>query len=598
MKISSKAKYKSLPPLSNLSLPDFVVLLGVNGAGKTHLLKALADANFTTIVDQNGSHLQRRKLVDANTLAPNDAVIITKELAKQSLVDAYNLLHGYKSNKQNNPNFVFENMTGDPKQHKIFKKLIQDSNKTSIDELSVDDIYEYYPLNDGLESIDVFNHNFSKLFKHYHVRLEENRYRAWKNQTDKNVRFLTEEQILQRYGEAPWDFVNKIIKEAKLGYHINSPVNLDIDAPYEFRLVNEISGTEVNFTDLSGGEKVLMSLALSLYNSSFDMDFPQVLLMDEPDAPLHPSMTKQFLEVIENVFVKGKNVKVIITTHSPSTVALAPEESLYQMNKLDPRIMKTTKDTAISILTSGVPSLSVTYENRRQVFVESKYDVSFYEKIYQKIKNNLVKDISINFISSGVGGNGNCDQVQDVVNKLSGFGNKFIYGIIDWDLKNQETPYVKILGPASRYSIENFILDPLLVSALLLREKIIDRKDFGLNENQNYTDFQILESAELQNVVDFYISKIVDPNNENLDSSLKESVLINGGKVKIPNWYLITQGHELEVILKTKFPQLQKFRNEPDLKNEIINKIVDDIPGVLSEDFIKLFERIQNYQTN
>ena len=95
------------------------------------------------------------------------------------------------------------------------------------------------------------------------------------------------------------------------------------------------------------------------------------------------------------------------------------------MNKTEPRIVKTNKDKAISILTSGVPSLSITYENRRQVFVESKYDVIFYEKIYQKIKHKLEEEISINFISSGVGGNGNSAQVVDVVTQVSGYGNKF-----------------------------------------------------------------------------------------------------------------------------------------------------------------------------
>src|SRR5207247_9494265 len=121
-----------------------------------------------------------------------------------------------------------------------------------------------------------------------------------------------------------------------------------------------------------------MSLALSLYNSNFDIEFPKIRLMNEPDAHLHHSMTRKFLDVIQNVFVNEKGVKVIMTTHSPSTVALAPEESIFLMNKTTPRIAKANKDEALRILTSGVPTLSINYENRRQVFVESKYDVEFY----------------------------------------------------------------------------------------------------------------------------------------------------------------------------------------------------------------------------
>ena len=54
-----------------------------------------------------------------------------------------------------------------------------------------------------------------------------------------------------------------------------------------------------------------MSLALALYNSNFDIQFPKVLLMDEPDALLHPSMSKKFLDVIKEIFVIQKGVKVI-----------------------------------------------------------------------------------------------------------------------------------------------------------------------------------------------------------------------------------------------------------------------------------------------
>jgi ABC-type glutathione transport system ATPase component len=125
-----------------------------------------------------------------------------------------------------------------------------------------------------------------------------------------------------------------------------------------------------------------MSLAFALYNTKFDMEFPKLLLKDEPDASLHPSMSKQFLDVIQKVFVQDKGVGVIITTHFPSTVALAPEEAIFIVNKTGQRIEKATKDTALKILTAGVPSFSVNYENRRQVFVESEMDVYFYEKVY------------------------------------------------------------------------------------------------------------------------------------------------------------------------------------------------------------------------
>ena len=75
-----------------------------------------------------------------------------------------------------------------------------------------------------------------------------------------------------------------------------------------------------------------MALVSCVYKASFDKHFPQVLLLDEVDASLHPSMMQNMLNVIEKVFLEN-GVKVILVTHSPTTIALAPEESVYVMNR-------------------------------------------------------------------------------------------------------------------------------------------------------------------------------------------------------------------------------------------------------------------------
>src|SRR6185312_12591379 len=187
---------------------------------------------------------------------------------------------------------------------------------------------------------------------------------------------------------------------------------------------------------------------------------------------------KQFFDVIDNVIIKEYGANVIMATHSPSTVALAPVENLFVINKGEKAtsIETVDKDKALSILTAGVPSLSINYENRRQVVVESKYDAEYFETVYSLIKQKLKEGVSLNFISSGVGGRGNCDQVVDIVEKLNGFGNKSIYGIIDWDKKNQTSNNTKVLGENKRYSIESYIFDPVLMGYYLLREKLIDKK--------------------------------------------------------------------------------------------------------------------------
>jgi hypothetical protein len=324
------------------------------------------------------------------------------------------------------------------------------------------------------------------------------------------------------------------------------------------------------------------------------VEYPQVLLFDEIDAPLHPSMTQSLLRTIQTVLVQQHNIKVILTTHSPSTVALAPEDSLYAMRKGETdRLVKTSKDSALSILMSGVPTLSMSYENRRQVFTESHYDAEFYEFIYEKLKPRLVREISLNFIAAGGSKNGGCAQVRNVVSKLHEAGNKTVFGLIDWDKTNSENDRVKVLGPGNRYSIENYIFDPILVCALLFRERFISRDQIGLTEKETHADFNNFSNDRLQQISDFVINHISSAIPADAHHNMITCHYVGGAAVAVPEWYLTSQGHELETMLKNTFSNLKSFHREGDFKRAILNKVIDDLPFMIPTCFLDAFLSIQ-----
>jgi hypothetical protein len=81
-------------------------------------------------------------------------------------------------------------------------------------------------------------------------------------------------------------------------------------------------------------------------------------------------MIRSLLRVLNDVSVQRYGVKVILTTHSPTTVALAPEEAIYAMRRTpSPRLQRTTRDHAVSALTVGISTLSVKLENKRQLLI-------------------------------------------------------------------------------------------------------------------------------------------------------------------------------------------------------------------------------------
>jgi len=209
----------------------------------------------------------------------------------------------------------------------------------------------------------------------------------------------------------------------------------------------------------------------------------------------------------------------------------------------------------------------------------------------------LIPEVSLNFIASGVGGNGNCDQVKEVVNQLEKGGSRTVYGIIDWDLTNSGDERIKVLGKEKRYSIENYILDPVLIAALLLREKWIERNEIGLSQHETYINFATFDSTRLQSIADFVVNKVkvhLSPVSE--DDTLPCKYL-GGQTINLPKWFLHKRGHDLETNLKKVFPQMNRFKNEPDLKLEIIAKVIDDVPSLIPYDFVHLFKEIQNIET-
>src|SRR5690606_26232930 len=121
---------------------------------------------------------------------------------------------------------------------------------------------------------------------------------------------------------------------------------------------------------------------------------PKLLLLDEPDAFLHPKMVERMYEVLHEFHSSFGTVFWIIT-HSPTTTALAPPDSLHLVHSRS--IESIDSDTAVAELLDGVPQIAILPENRRNVYVESHYDATIYQGLFEflrKKSKNLNSKIS------------------------------------------------------------------------------------------------------------------------------------------------------------------------------------------------------------
>ena len=584
MLIKFHDNYKSIKSLNSGELPDFTIITGVNGAGKSHLLQGLNNGHIS--IHSNNKRLQLLKSFKNTNMAPTTyGGHVDGQDMERVTNDACEKLRRYKEKL---------NTSALGKDMKVFTDISNQVGK-EIKDLSNNDVVQNYPIKDNSMSDDAFQQNFSREFKRYHIKLENNEFDEFKFKKHGQGTFLSNSEFLKRNGPPPWDLVNEILISHKLPYRINNPLGTRKETPFKAILWDTRKEIEIQFSDLSSGENVLMCMILSLYNLNSSTNWPEVLLMDEPDSSLHPAMIEKFLKIIKEIFVDMLGIKVIMSTHSPSTVALAPDESIHVLTPDPHELKKIPKDQAISVLTSGVPTLSVSYENRRQIFVESKYDQILYEKIDSILSKNSPSKVSLHFLCTTINGNSDCNQVMEIVGKLNSFGNKQIYGIIDWDLNNKPKENTIILGNSRRYSIENYIFDPLILGIYLIRERFIDdATKYGLEKNEQYIDISNFDTQRLQQIID----KVVEDLSKKLELDPKENLVNYSSKsnhtFSVPNWYLHMQGHELEENIKETYHKLKKFKQEGALKLDIVEKVYLDLPGMIPLEVVETLELIRN----
>lgn len=623
MEINIRKPFKSIRPFMLKDLPDLVVLTGENGTGKTQLLEYLyygsrSDENGVIMIpdddsisqlpsidmieDGNGEmHVEYPCEIVSNGERLTNVVYRPIQTPSVDLGGGYNLNTLYKKGQNIAQKHLFyktqlQNKALDgmgPKElTSSFNNIlgIKKSSRISdatFPEITSDDIniikrietefpiFEpekdpfYYVAFQQPPKGEVFSANLKFLYFQYWARIKAG----------------------MAVGESPWDTFNKIGNILNFKYELDEPkIN---EEKFDVRLRDKDRKIFISPNALSSGEKVIFSLFVAMFTTHSQEQLPSLILFDEPDAYLHPSLSSTMLKVIRDVFIGEHKIKVIMTTHSPTTVAILPETSLYSMK--DGKMKKVTKQEAILALTSGLNTISVYYENVKQVFVEADNDNLFMTHVYHHAMTlgKLIKDINLKFVNVGDDKQGGCTTVRKVVNDLAGADNKTVFGIIDYDGKNGPSDRIKILGNGSRYSIDNYLVDPLVVSLLYLEEPN-ERKKVGFEEHDSIVGYSKKTQAERQSYANSVISilELIVPEVEKMDKDLINYQTLDGNEYSIPRWYTIIPGHRLVYYIRQAARFLNKY-NDKILYKHIITTIYENHPEIIPMDVVDTLRSIQ-----
>lgn len=426
--------YKSIPSgFTWNNIPPFSIITGVNGAGKTQLLEILkrTDTNgmplnvSAEITDEN-SMFTTLVLPSPQTRTNNIAGLLSyfqnTPNRLGNLAQWNNYIKGWETRistgieprlKQDIPTEekyqLTSERTGLLENIKSYKQMIRDntifayeeeldaiSKKLSVpvENLTETDIRRYAnPYFNDFSDIE----DLERYIKQEHEEFKENLAIAVGKDDFEKVKVLAAQ-------EKPYQSINRLFKKYGFNYfEMLDPFPELKERNGEIRFKGK-HGEIIDYNALSSGEQMIVKfIALSL-GRSISGHRINTLVLDEPDAHLHPTMSKMMVEILYELAqpkeLGGGGIRVIITTHSPSTVAFAPEGALFVIEKENEnkRIRETSAPEAINILSDGILtydkavkqfSLAMNSDKDVIVFVEGKTDILHLNRANELLGYNL-----------------------------------------------------------------------------------------------------------------------------------------------------------------------------------------------------------------
>lgn len=412
-------------------ISNFSIITGVNGIGKTQLLQILKAERFKdfSIIDEEG---YSSRFILASSHRKDLSIDGLIEYRKQEMdrkAQQKELENSIKTHSQLLNNTIAKlNGTSDPVENQRLR------NSASNYEQSIN------RLTNQIENLTIFDYetelnNLSVFLNKDRNNIADDEIREYANpffntlsevkdyeiflkqeEQERNERYIKlakegrESEIPEvRNTKHSYEMINDLFKKYHFDYfEMLDPFPSDKSINGEIRFKGQ-KGEIVEYGALSSGEQMIVKFIIWAMGRDIRGNRINTMLLDEPDAHLHPTMCRMMIDILSEISKDkefgGSGIRIIMTTHSPSTVAFAPEDSLFVMDKdvNNNRIIRpTTTEEAVNILSDGIFtyekainkfSLAVDTEKNNILFVEGKTDISHFYKAMEMLQIDL--DIAI-----------------------------------------------------------------------------------------------------------------------------------------------------------------------------------------------------------
>ena len=370
---------------SNDKILDTIILIGVNGSGKTRILESIYHCFKifkSTIVDLELFYEKNENEVLESLMDSEGLTEIEKEMQKD--IDYIDCLRNikyynedYKEGKNQNINSKIISQSF--KKLKIFPKIIYVPTEINFQKVEIASpmlVQEYSFLNivDSILIKDVPSYIATRIME------------------------MANEQENTPMGEiraAVFKEINEIFEILDLDIKISGISKNAKSIP----IFTNSAGDKFDINELSSGEKQLFlrTLAIKMLNPE-----NSIILIDEPELSLHPKWQQRIVDVYRKI---GKNNQIIIATHSPHILGSVKKENIMLLDKDDEgKIVIKTGDELydsygqptdrvlkdiMGLETTRNPKVFKLLEEVRKIVDRDEYNSDKFKEKYRELKGIL-----------------------------------------------------------------------------------------------------------------------------------------------------------------------------------------------------------------
>ena len=369
---------------------DLIVLVGINGSGKTRVLESIRywfEMFRSKAVNVELFYEENEREVLESLMNSEGLTEIEKEMQKDieftdclRNIKFYN--YDYRHNKTENRNYNSKIISKSFENLKIFPKLIYVPTEINFEEIkkaqtNLKKEYSFINIVDSYEIKDIPSYIATRISK---VANEEEN--------------LTMGQVRKKvFAE-----INGIFEILELDVKLSEISKDENSMP----IFTDSSGKKFGINELSSGEKQLFLRTLAI-----KMLEPEnsIIMIDEPELSLHPKWQQKIVDVYRKI---GRNNQIILATHSPHILGSVEKENIILLEKNENGIVKVKTgdefgnsygqttgrilEDIMGLETDRNPSVNNLLNLVKEMVKNDDYENSKFEEKYAKIKDILGED--------------------------------------------------------------------------------------------------------------------------------------------------------------------------------------------------------------